>query len=132
MLQKNGPDRTGPDRDRLSLLLCPLQRRGSPPVPRREAPDCHGPSPEMASFPGLCKAVGPAEENGELDGSLQQMLKAIAEERTRLNLRQEISGLGELWEPRVWSGTSSSRGAAQAPRLLLVSGGSPGVCALHH
>lgn len=50
----------------------------------------------MASFPGLCKAVGPAEENGELDGSLQQMLKAIAEERTRLNLRQEISGLGEL------------------------------------
>lgn len=51
----------------------------------------------MASFPGLCKAVGPAEEeNGELDGSLQQMLKAIADERNRLNLRQEISGLGEL------------------------------------
>lgn len=51
----------------------------------------------MASFPGMCQAVGPAEENGELDGSLQQMLKAIADERTRLNLRQEISGLGELW-----------------------------------
>lgn len=50
----------------------------------------------MASFPGLCKAVGPAEENGELDGSLQQMLKAIADERSRLNLRQEMSGLGEL------------------------------------
>ncbi len=50
----------------------------------------------MASFPGLCKAVGAAEEeNGELDGSLQQMLKAIADERNRLNIRQEISGLGE-------------------------------------
>lgn len=49
-----------------------------------------------ASFPGLCKAVGPAEEeNGELDGSLQQMLKAIADERSRLTARQEISGLGE-------------------------------------
>lgn len=121
MLQKNGPDR---DRDRLSLPLWPLQRRGSPPVPRREAPACHGPSPEMASFPGLCKAVGPAEENGELDGSLQQMLKAIAEERTRLNLRQEISGLGELREPRVCSGISGAAAADQR--------GSPGVCALHH
>lgn len=60
----------------------------------------------MASFPGLCQAVGPAEENGELDGSLQQMLKAIADERTRLNLRQEISGLGEL------------RGSGDDPRLL--------------
>lgn len=69
------------------------------PVPPSVAvsPDCHDPSAEMASFPGLCKAVGPAEEeNGELDGSLQQMLKAIADERNRLNLRQEISGLGEL------------------------------------
>lgn len=54
----------------------------------------------MASFPGLCKAVVPAEEeDGELDGSLQQMLKAIADERNRLNIRQEISGLGiySLW-----------------------------------
>lgn len=51
----------------------------------------------MASFPGLCKTVGPAEEeNGEPDGSLQQMLKAIADERNRLNIRQEISGLGEM------------------------------------
>lgn len=50
----------------------------------------------MASFPGLCQAVGPSEEeNGELDGSLQQMLKAIADERNRLNSRQEVSGLGE-------------------------------------
>ncbi|XP_034719975.1 uncharacterized protein KIAA0930 homolog [Etheostoma cragini] len=54
----------------------------------------------MASFPGLCKAVGPAEEeNGELDGSLQQMLKAIADERNRLNVRQEVSGIGELIGP---------------------------------
>lgn len=53
----------------------------------------------MASVPGLSQAVGPAEENGELDGSLQQMLKAIADERTRLNLRQEISGLGERTRP---------------------------------
>lgn len=68
----------------------------APPVPRREAPECHDPGPEMASLPGSCQAVEPAEENGELDGSLQQMLKAIADERTRLNLRQEVSGLGEL------------------------------------
>lgn len=62
------------------------------------SPDCHDPSSEMASLPGLCTAVVPAEEeNGELDGSLQQMLKAIADERNRLNIRQEISGLGEIW-----------------------------------
>lgn len=61
----------------------------------------------MASFPGLCQAVGPAEENGELDGSLQQMLKAIADERTRLNLRQEISGLGE--DPGTVGGSWSCR-----------------------
>lgn len=57
----------------------------------------------MASFPGLCKPVGPAEEeNGELDGSLQQMLKAIADERNRLNSRQEISGLGESDPQWTW------------------------------
>lgn len=56
----------------------------------------------MASFPGLCKAVGPAEEeNGELDGSLQQMLKAIADERSRLNSRQEISGIGCFKDDRI-------------------------------
>ncbi|EMP33982.1 hypothetical protein UY3_08848 [Chelonia mydas] len=33
------------------------------------------------------------EENGELDRSLQQMLRAIVEERNRINIRQEISGL---------------------------------------
>uniref|UniRef100_A0A8C9XYB7 Kiaa0930 n=1 Tax=Sander lucioperca TaxID=283035 RepID=A0A8C9XYB7_SANLU len=56
----------------------------------------------MASFPGLCKAVGPAEEeNGELDGSLQQMLKAIADERNRLNIRQEVSGIGCFKDDRI-------------------------------
>ncbi|XP_032367774.1 uncharacterized protein KIAA0930 homolog [Etheostoma spectabile] len=56
----------------------------------------------MASFPGLCKAVGPAEEeNGELDGSLQQMLKAIADERNRLNVRQEVSGIGCFKDDRI-------------------------------
>ncbi|KAH1186467.1 hypothetical protein KIL84_019216, partial [Mauremys mutica] len=34
------------------------------------------------------------EENGDLDRSLQQMLRAIVEERNRINIRQEISGLG--------------------------------------
>ncbi|CAG5926483.1 unnamed protein product [Menidia menidia] len=50
----------------------------------------------MASFPGLCKAVGPVEEeeNGEPDGSLREMLKAIADERSRLSGRQEVSGIG--------------------------------------
>ncbi|CAL8386369.1 unnamed protein product [Boreogadus saida] len=51
----------------------------------------------MASFPSLSSQVVRAttteEENGELDQSLQQMLKAIADERNRLNIRQEISGL---------------------------------------
>uniref|UniRef100_A0A7N6AZB0 KIAA0930 n=1 Tax=Anabas testudineus TaxID=64144 RepID=A0A7N6AZB0_ANATE len=58
--------------------------------------------PMAASFPGSCKAVGPAEdENGDLDGSLQQMLKAIADERNRLNVRQEISGLGRFKDDRI-------------------------------
>ncbi|XP_071771898.1 uncharacterized protein KIAA0930 homolog isoform X2 [Centroberyx gerrardi] len=56
----------------------------------------------MASFPSLCKAARPAEEeNGELDQSLQQMLKAIADERNRLNIRQEISGLGCFKDDRI-------------------------------
>ena len=52
----------------------------------------------MASFPSLSSQVVRAtteEESGELDQSLQQMLKAIADERNRLNVRQEISGLGK-------------------------------------
>lgn len=50
----------------------------------------------MASSPSVCKKVGPVEEeNGEPDHSLQEMLKAIADERNRLTVRQETSGLGE-------------------------------------
>lgn len=61
--------------------------------------DCHEPSLGMASFQSFCKTAGSAEEeNGELDESLQQMLKAIADERNRLNIRQEISGLGKYLE----------------------------------
>ncbi|XP_035466681.1 uncharacterized protein KIAA0930 homolog [Scophthalmus maximus] len=57
----------------------------------------------MASSPGLCQAAaGPAEqEDGERDGSLQQMLKAITDERNRLNHRQEISGLGCFKDDRI-------------------------------
>lgn len=70
----------------------------------------------MASFPGLCKAVGPSEEeDGELDGSLRQMLKAIADERNRLNGRQEISGLGESG-----SGSGSGRGCASGDEFCVV------------
>uniref|UniRef100_A0A671WJB3 Kiaa0930 n=1 Tax=Sparus aurata TaxID=8175 RepID=A0A671WJB3_SPAAU len=60
-----------------------------------------GPPPPAAAAPRSC-AVGPAEEeNGELDGSLQQMLKAIADERNRLNIRQEVSGLGCFKDDRI-------------------------------
>ncbi|XP_074859601.1 uncharacterized protein KIAA0930 homolog isoform X2 [Carettochelys insculpta] len=52
------------------------------------------------------KSVGRAgqreeEENGDLDRSLQQMLRAIVEERNRINLRQEISGLGCFKDDRI-------------------------------
>lgn len=50
----------------------------------------------MASARSGGRAGPRAEEaNGDLDRSLQQMLRAIAEERSRAGLRQEISGLGE-------------------------------------
>ncbi|KAG5267475.1 hypothetical protein AALO_G00222180 [Alosa alosa] len=56
----------------------------------------------MASVPSYCKTVGTVEEeNGDLDQSLQQMLKAIADERNRLNIRQEISGLGCFKDDRI-------------------------------
>lgn len=64
----------------------------------------------MASFPGLCQGVGPSEEDGELDVSLQQMLKAIADERNRLSVRQEVSGLGE-------SGSASDPGQTEEDEL---------------
>ncbi|KAK5849469.1 hypothetical protein PBY51_009110 [Eleginops maclovinus] len=50
----------------------------------------------MASFPGLS-----SEDQGEGDGSLLEMLKAIAEERIRLSGRQEISGLGCFKDDRI-------------------------------
>ncbi|KAK6292279.1 hypothetical protein J4Q44_G00368630 [Coregonus suidteri] len=56
----------------------------------------------MASFPSVCQTVGPvAEENGEPDHSLQEMLKAIADERNRLAIRQEMSGLGCFKDDRI-------------------------------
>ncbi|TSK13199.1 hypothetical protein Baya_0073 [Bagarius yarrelli] len=56
----------------------------------------------MASLPSYCKTAGAAEdENGEPDRSLQHMLKAIADERNRLNIRQEISGLGCFKDDRI-------------------------------
>uniref|UniRef100_A0A8C7KIW8 Kiaa0930 n=1 Tax=Oncorhynchus kisutch TaxID=8019 RepID=A0A8C7KIW8_ONCKI len=56
----------------------------------------------MASSPSVCKKVGPVEEeNGEPDHSLQEMLKAIADERNRLTVRQETSGLGCFKDDRI-------------------------------
>lgn len=57
--------------------------------------------------------AGPRDEetNGEPDRSLQQMLRAIAEERSRAGLRQEISGLGESAAGaslRSWRGEGGS------------------------
>ncbi|KAL3048684.1 uncharacterized protein KIAA0930 homolog [Trematomus bernacchii] len=50
----------------------------------------------MASFPGLN-----SEDQAEGDGSLLEMLKAIAEERVRISGRQEISGLGCFKDDRI-------------------------------
>ncbi|XP_010774176.1 uncharacterized protein KIAA0930-like [Notothenia coriiceps] len=50
----------------------------------------------MASFPGLS-----SEDQAEGDGSLLEMLKAIAEERVRISGRQEISGLGCFKDDRI-------------------------------
>lgn len=52
----------------------------------------------MASFKAFGQAAGPRddeEDGGDLDRSLQQMLRAIVGERNRVSIRQEISGLGE-------------------------------------
>ncbi|XP_057710511.1 uncharacterized protein KIAA0930 homolog [Corythoichthys intestinalis] len=53
----------------------------------------------MASLAGPTYDVAAAA--AELDASLRQMLKAIADERNRLNIRQEISGLGCLKDDRI-------------------------------
>ncbi|RXM34896.1 hypothetical protein EOD39_1032 [Acipenser ruthenus] len=48
----------------------------------------------MASVKSKTSAgAEPEEENGDLDQSLHQMLKAIADEKNRLSIRHEISGL---------------------------------------
>lgn len=59
--------------------------------------------------------AGPRDEeaNGDLDRSLQQMLRAIAEERSRAGLRQEISGLGESSRA---GGPGGGRGEPPLPR----------------
>ncbi|XP_049616437.1 uncharacterized protein KIAA0930 homolog isoform X3 [Syngnathus scovelli] len=50
----------------------------------------------MASLAGSSDAKA-----AELDASLRQMLKAIADERNRLNARQELSGLGCVKDDRI-------------------------------
>ncbi|XP_005993727.1 uncharacterized protein KIAA0930 homolog isoform X2 [Latimeria chalumnae] len=56
----------------------------------------------MASFLKICsRAAEKGEDNEELDRSLQQMLRAIAEERNKISIRQEISGLGCFKDDRI-------------------------------
>lgn len=76
--------------------------------------------------------VGPRDEeaNGDLDRSLQQMLRAIAEERSRAGLRQEISGLGEsaagASPPAGRETGGAAEGRARRPGVPLRAGtGSP-------
>lgn len=54
---------------------------------------------------------GPQDERagGEPGRSLQHMLRAIAEERSRAGLRQEISGLGEWWHGTARPSTARRR-----------------------
>lgn len=63
------------------------------------------------------------EANGEPDRSLQLMLRAIAEERSRTGLRHEISGLGEgrrRPERERAAGGSGPEGHGAAPRLAFL------------
>ncbi|XP_033880780.1 uncharacterized protein KIAA0930 homolog isoform X1 [Acipenser ruthenus] len=56
----------------------------------------------MASVKSKTSAgAEPEEENGDLDQSLHQMLKAIADEKNRLSIRHEISGLGSFEDDRI-------------------------------
>ena len=61
------------------------------------------------------------EANGEPDRSLQLMLRAIAEERSRTGLRHEISGLGEgrrrPERERAAGGSGPEGRRATGPRL---------------
>ncbi|XP_030069691.1 uncharacterized protein KIAA0930 homolog isoform X2 [Microcaecilia unicolor] len=55
----------------------------------------------MASVKSFGRVGQAEEEDGDLDRSLQQMLRAIVEERNRSNIRQEISGLGCFKDDRI-------------------------------
>ncbi|XP_077325486.1 uncharacterized protein KIAA0930 homolog isoform X1 [Lithobates pipiens] len=55
----------------------------------------------MAAVKSHSRAGKREEENGALDRSLQQMISAIVDERNRLNIRQEISGLGCFKDDRI-------------------------------
>ncbi|XP_043822126.1 uncharacterized protein KIAA0930 homolog isoform X4 [Dromiciops gliroides] len=66
------------------------------PGPARPAEPGHEEEEGPAAGPGTGGARG-----GDGDRSLQQMLRAIAEERRRLGLRQEISGLGCCKDDRI-------------------------------
>ncbi|XP_020833138.1 uncharacterized protein KIAA0930 homolog isoform X4 [Phascolarctos cinereus] len=66
------------------------------PGPVRSAEPSHEEEEGPAAGPGAGGA-----RDGDGDRSLQQMLRAIAEERRRLGLRQEISGLGCFKDDRI-------------------------------
>ncbi|XP_056653611.1 uncharacterized protein KIAA0930 homolog isoform X3 [Monodelphis domestica] len=74
------------------------------PGPARPAEPSHeeeeGPPPAAAGR-GAGGGKGDGVRDGDSDRSLQQMLRAIAEERRRLSLRQEISGLGCFKDDRI-------------------------------
>ncbi|XP_023671008.2 uncharacterized protein KIAA0930 homolog isoform X1 [Paramormyrops kingsleyae] len=55
----------------------------------------------MASSQSHCRAEGPGDAGDELDQSLQEMLKAIADERNRLNMKQEITSLSCFKDDRI-------------------------------
>lgn len=55
----------------------------------------------MAAVKSHSRSGKREEENGGLDRSLQQMISAIVDERNRLNIRQEISGLGCFKDDRI-------------------------------
>ncbi|KAE8613113.1 hypothetical protein XENTR_v10007574 [Xenopus tropicalis] len=55
----------------------------------------------MAAVKGFSRSGRRDDENGDLDRSLQQMISAIVDERNRINIRQEISGLGCFKDDRI-------------------------------
>ncbi len=49
----------------------------------------------MTSASIMAALLGQSDDPAEPDQSLQHMLKAIADERNRLTVRQDLSGLGQ-------------------------------------